>query len=247
MAVTSGNHDLPVRRQVLILANPKSGSFRRDTLDRLSHELRNKGYEVDLKLSRRAGEIGEVCANSELSADVLVLAGGDGSVNEAVAGFYLRSTPPPPLAVVPFGTANVLAHELKLPRKPEAIADMITEDHRKQLNSSLANGQPFVLMASVGFDAAVVHSVSPWLKRHLGKFAYVIAALRAAFRPRSPNIEVNDGHSVHQCRLAVVANGSRYGGPFILCPDAHVTEPGLYLVMFQSVNPIWLAWMGMNL
>lgn len=245
--MTSGSQELSAGRHILVLANPKSGGFRRDTLDRLTRDLRDNGNDVDLRLSRRAGDFQMTCADPALSADVLVLAGGDGSVNEAVTGFHSRATPPPPLAVVPFGTANVLAHELNLPRNPEAIADMIRKDRRQHLYTGLANGKPFVMMVSAGFDAAVVHGVSPRLKRHFGKFAYVIAALRAAFRPHRPNIEVDDGLSVQQCRLAVVTNGSRYGGPFVICPDAHVTEPGLYLLMFESVNPLSLAWLGMNL
>ncbi len=201
-----------VRKRVLILANPTSGGFRLDTLSRLAAELRAKDVEVDTRFTRRAGEIAETCADTALAVDVLVVAGGDGSVNEALTGFLSRSTPPP-LAVVPFGTANVLANELKLPGKPDEI----------------------------------VHNVSPRLKRRLGKFAYVAAALHTAFRAKSPRLEVDDGHTVHQCRLAIVTNGSCYGGPFIVCPDADATEPGLYLVMLRSDDPLSLAWFGFNL
>lgn len=240
------NQEPSVRTRVLILANPASGGFRPDTLRRLAAELRAKDVEVDTRFTRRAGEIAETCTDTALAADVLVVAGGDGSINEALTGLLSRSTPPP-LAVVPFGTANVLANELKLPGKPGEIADMIVRGRRRNLYTGLANGKPFVLMASVGFDAAVVHNVSPRLKRRLGKCAYVAAALHTAFRAKSTRLEVDDGHTVHQCRLAIVTNGSRYGGPFILCPDADVTEPGLYLVTLRSDNPLSLAWFGFNL
>ena len=235
------------RPHVRILANPTSGGYRQSTLNRLSDLLKANGFEPDVQVTRRAGEIGEICRDPALTTDILVVAGGDGSVNEAVSGFQSRKAPPPSLAVVPFGTANVLAHELGLPTSPERIADMIIRGNQQNLYSGAANGKPFVLMASAGFDAAVVHNVSTGLKRRVGKFAYVYSALQVAFQARWAGLEVDDGQSVHQCRLAVVTNASHYGGRFTLCPAADVTIPGLHVFMLQADDPLSLAWSGAHL
>ena len=222
--------DGPVEaRKILIIANPTAGGFREAVLERIAGQLRDDGRSVELHLTRRAGEIGEICSDPKLAVDIVVVAGGDGSINEALTGFD-AIVAPPALAVVPFGTANVLACELGLPRRPEAIARMILRRRTRPLHYGMANGRPFVLMASCGFDAEVVHAVPRTLKRRLGKAAYVLSALKLVVgRPRRDITVDCNGESL-RCRLAVVANSSHYGGPFVLCPQAASTREGLHLI-----------------
>lgn len=224
-------------RQILILANPTAGRFDPGVLEKIERRLAAAGYAVRLRLTERAGEIGTTCADPTLSADVVVVAGGDGSINEAIAGFH--ETPAPrALAIVPFGTANVLAQELGLPTAAEAVAETILAGRTKPLHFGLANGRPFVLMASAGFDAEVVHAVPLALKRRLGKLAYVLTALRlAAQRRRGRDLLVEAADIRFTCQLAVVTNGRCYGGPFVICREANVTEPGLHVVALEKDDP----------
>ncbi|MBD8893011.1 diacylglycerol/lipid kinase family protein [Roseibium litorale] len=224
-------------RRVLILANPTSGGYRPEALEEIRSILEANGVRVTLHLTTRAGEIGEIAASPNLMASVLAVAGGDGSVNEAVTGF--QSNPnPPDLAVIPCGTANVLAHELGLPQKPAEIARAILNGKRAPLHAGLANGRPFVLMASMGFDAEVVHGVPLSLKRRLGKLAYVITALRLGFVRKSSDLQVEFDGRREQGKLVVATNGRCYGGPFTVHPDASVTRPGLYLLLLKRDDPL---------
>lgn len=223
-------------RQVLILANPTSGGYRPDDLEEIRSLLEKAGVQVTLHLTTRAGEIGEVAANPRLSASVLAVAGGDGSVNEAVTGF--QSNPnPPDLAVIPCGTANVLAHELGLPQKPAQIARAILGGKRTPLHVGFANGRPFILMASMGFDAEVVHGVPLALKRRLGKLAYVITALRLGFKRKSSDLLVTFDGRQERGKLVVATNGRCYGGPFTVHPEASVSRPGLFLLILKRDDP----------
>ncbi|WP_208999863.1 diacylglycerol/lipid kinase family protein [Stappia sediminis] len=234
-------------RRILIIANPTAGGFNARTLEEIAEKLRTGGHHVHIQLTRRAGEIGATCAGPTLKADVVVIAGGDGSINEAITGFGERADPPA-LAVVPFGTANVLAQELKLPFKPARIAEMILADRRKPLHYGLANGHPFVLMASAGVDAQVVHAIPLDLKRRFGKLAYVLTALKIAFSGRKgSDIEVLTQGETIRCRLAVITNGKCYGGPFVICPEAAVTEPGLHLVALRRDDIAASLWAGIAL
>ncbi|MEI2386473.1 diacylglycerol kinase family protein [Breoghania sp. JC706] len=219
--------------RALILANPTSGGFDAKALQRIATRLRDAGRAVELRLTTRAGEIGEICSDPQLAVDVLVIAGGDGSINEALTGFQAILAPPP-LAVVPCGTANVLAQELGLPSKPDRIADMILRRRTKNLHYGLADGRPFLLMASAGFDALVVHTVPPALKRRLGKLSYVITALRQAMRHRHEDLVVEIGGERIVCRLVVITKAAHYGGPFVLCRAADVSTPGLFLVALKN-------------
>lgn len=236
--LTGGTADLGMKaRTVLIMANPTAGGYRPDLLADVQARLEQAGCHVTLRLTSHSGEIGDVCANPQLAVNVLVIAGGDGSINEALAGFQTNPAPPD-LAVIPSGTANVLAHELKLPTKAEAIADTILRHNTAPLHAGLANGHPFVLMASAGFDAEVVHAVPLALKRKLGKLAYVLTALRIGLMRRSTDLIIEtDGETV-KGKLAVATNGRLYGGPFVVCPEASVTEHGLQMLVLEKDDPL---------
>lgn len=222
---------------VLIMANPTAGGYRPKLLAKVREKLQAGGCKVTLHLTTHAGEIGEICADPKLAVGLLVIAGGDGSINEALAGF--QSNPAPPdLAVIPFGTANVLACELGLPRRSGAIAGAILRRRTKPLHAGLANGHPFVLMASSGFDAEVVHGIPLSLKRRLGKLAYVITAIRIGLTRETSDLTAEiDGETLHG-KLAVTTNGRFYGGPFVISPDASVTKAGLQLLLLEKDDPL---------
>lgn len=224
-------------KRILIVANPTSGGFRPKALERVLSYLREAGCDARLHLTSRAGEIREMAADRRLAVDVLVIAGGDGSVNEALSGFQ-GNPAAPDLAVIPCGTANVLAHELHLPRKPNAIARAILRHRTRPLHYGLANGHPFVLMASAGFDAEVVHGLPLALKRRFGKLAYVLTALKIGLTRRSSDLTVDADGAHYNGKLAVATNGRFYGGPFVLSPDASVTTSGLHVLVLEKDDPI---------
>jgi len=226
----------PKPTRVLILANPTSGGYKPKILETLRKNLTRSGCEIEFRLTGHAGEIGEVASDPELNADVLVIAGGDGSVNEAMTG--LQGNPAPPaLYVVPFGTANVLAHELGLPCAPSAMADTISKGKTRSLHAGLANGRPFVLMASAGFDAEVVHALPLALKRRFGKLAYVMSAVRIGFQRKSTDLLVHADGQTHSAKMVIATNGKYYGGPFCLTRDESVCRQGLHLIMLKHDSP----------
>ncbi|WP_208977778.1 YegS/Rv2252/BmrU family lipid kinase [Labrenzia sp. 011] len=217
------------------MANPTSGGYDAGFLEKVRARLEQHGFMAEIRLTRHAGEIGEVCADPELRVRTLVVAGGDGSINEALTGFQTHPDPPQ-LAVIPFGTANVLALELALPHNAQAIADIIRHQKTRQLHYGLANGHPFVLMASAGFDAEVVHAVPLTLKRRLGKLAYVITAIRTGFGRKGTLLRITlDGETITG-KLAVASNARHYGGPFVICPGG-ATDPGLYMLVLERDDP----------
>jgi len=218
------------QRSILIVANPTSGGFRRRRLDRIAKALQERGHRIAVRLTERAGELTEICADPDLSADIVAVMGGDGSLNEAIAGLWQSGNRSVTLALIPAGTANVLALDLGLPRRTRALVDMLDRGRAEDLNFGLANGKPFVLMVSVGVDAEIVHAVSLPLKRRFGKLAYAIATLRVLFRGSRHRVVVDTGAAQYRFGLAVITSASKYGGDFTLCPDASPRKPGLNLV-----------------
>ncbi|WP_237154535.1 diacylglycerol/lipid kinase family protein [Oryzibacter oryziterrae] len=226
---------------ILVVANPVAGSFRHRHLMRLAERLDRLGRRSDIWLTRYPGELTEIAESLPDSVRTLVVGGGDGSINEAITGLLRRKGHVPDLSILPFGTANVLAHELGLPFSPERLADRIAKGRTKPLNLGMAGERPFALMVSAGFDADVVHAVDGPTKKRWGKLAYAWAALKLAVAGEGRDVTVEaDGQEIVS-RLAVVTTARFYGGPMKITHGTDVTQPGLRLVSLADDRPLTLA------
>jgi len=218
--------------RLTIIHNPVAGGPRK-RLRAVTEELSGRGCVLTCRETRGRGDAEAMAADIDPSAcDRLVVAGGDGTVNEVVNGLA-RVAGAPPLSIVPMGTANVLAAEIGLTLLPRAIARAIVQGPVRDVSLGTVNGRRFVLMAGVGFDAAVVAGIDPALKRRFGKGAYVAASLArlAAGHFGRYTIGVN-GHS-HEARSAVVAMAGHYGGPWIISHEAGLDRPEFRLCLFE--------------
>ncbi|MGE5475477.1 MAG: diacylglycerol/lipid kinase family protein [Bacteroidales bacterium] len=215
-------------RRVLVISNPAAGSARGKRLAEVVGLLRARGCEVSQRLTTKRGDAEEFAREiTRADADVIVAAGGDGTVNEVVNGM-VDQPDRPRLAVLPLGTANVLALEIGLsPRDAEQIADTIAFGASRTVHLGVANGRHFVLMAGAGLDAHVVEGVNVALKRRTGKLAYVVESLRQAFGYDFPALQIRANGETYEGRMAVACKGRFYGGPFVAAPDARLDRPKL--------------------
>lgn len=234
-------------KTALLVANPAAGGYRPRRIEALSTALSRRGIVTDVRLTRAPGDMQFIATDPETRPDVLIVAGGDGSINEAVAGLLARHGPRPALAVMPAGTANVLAAELRLPRQPVNVARSIAGGLTKPLAVAQANGRPFMLMASAGFDAEVVHAVRPEQKRRWKQLAFIGTAWSLAFGRKPIDLAIQADGMAIAGRLAVVTNARCYGGAFTLVRQASVLDGGLYLVVLSDDRPIALMRAGIGL
>ncbi|MEZ5930914.1 MAG: diacylglycerol kinase family lipid kinase [Alphaproteobacteria bacterium] len=216
---------LPGRRRILVVANPIAGSCRRSRLDAIVDRLRMLGCSVDLHETTARGDAERAVAAVDAAAfDVIAAAGGDGTFNEVLNGLPEGG---PPLAVIPLGTANVLAREIALPRSIEGIAETLAFGPCRRVSIGEANGRRFIMMASVGFDAIVVDHVDLELKRRIGKLAYLIETLKQ-YALAAPSIyHLRMAGREHGAGGVVIANGHFYGGSFVTSPTADLEKPCL--------------------
>ncbi len=222
---------LPERaRRILVILNPAAGRGRKKLSDILSR-LEAFGCRVTLRETTGPGDAGRIVRQEAHGCDVVAVAGGDGTINEAANG--LADMPAAPaLAIIPFGTANVLAWEIGLGTGAARTARTIAEGQPIEIYTGLVNGRHFLTMAGVGFDAAVVASVSARLKRALGKLAYVWRVAVEMFHYRYPIFTVTVDGARFQAASAIVAKGHFYGGQFICAPDARLTDPSFEVCLF---------------
>ena len=111
----------------------------------------------------------------ERDVDLVVAAGGDGTVMGCVTALAGTSVP---LAVLPMGTGNLLAVNLGLPDELEAALEVALHGDRRRIDVGAAGDDRFVVMSGIGFDAAMLRGADPALKARIGALAYVLSGLR---------------------------------------------------------------------
>src|SRR3989338_10148813 len=129
---------------------------------------------------------GDALKKAKISAgkyDVIIAAGGDGTINEVVNGIAKSKTK---LGILPIGTTNVFAKEMKIPSKLLDACKLITNGKSRKIDLGKANDHYFLQWAGIGFDASVLAEVQPLLKKFLGIGAYTIAACRKLISYNSP-------------------------------------------------------------
>lgn len=227
---------LKTPRRVLVVYNPVAGRRRRRRLRDVLRHLADAGCAVTLYPTRARGDAESVARRAgEEDWDVVAVAGGDGTISEVANGLYGRTIP---LAVIPWGTANVVAAETGVPRDAAAIARMIARGESKPVYLGRANGRLFVMMAGVGFDARVVAAVRAGMKRLLGKGAYVVASLAGLARFSRGDYQVDIDGKRHRAASAVIAKGRFYAGRFTCTPLACLDEPTLHVCLFLTPGPL---------
>lgn len=180
--------------------------------------LEEAGWQVALHQTAKAGDATEFARRAVAEeADVVVVAGGDGTVNEALQG--LAGQRKTALAVLPGGTVNVWATELGAEKSEADIARRIAQGKRHTVDLGRVNGRYFLMMASIGVDAETNATVDQStvlkrLKRRVGPLAYGLAALFTLGRFRSNRVSLYiDGAPIRRRLLMLVVGNTRlYGG-----------------------------------
>jgi len=177
--------------------------------------------------------------------EVVIAAGGDGTVNEVINGLAdeaegLNQTR---LGVLPLGTINVFARELRLPTQFDAAWRIIEQGKETLIDLPQAefmkDGQRqqrhFGQLAGAGLDSRAIELVDWEQKKSFGPLAYVFAGFKALGEPRSQIIAAA-AHAGAQGELILIGNGRFYGGSFELFPKADLRDGLLDVTVFPKVN-----------
>jgi diacylglycerol kinase (ATP) len=188
--------------------------------------------------------------------DVVVAAGGDGTVNEVLNGI---AAVPGGLArvqfgVLPLGTVNVFAKELRIPADFDGAWSVIQQGKELAIDAPYGaytdGGKParryFAQFAGAGLDSRAIALVDWELKKRVGYLAYVVAGFKA-LGEKLPDIVVSDGKKTARGKLALIGNGRYYGGKFNIFPLAEFSDGMLEVTVFPTLTPQALARIGLGM
>lgn len=164
-------------RSAVIIANPTSGSFphHHHTYEDTLVFLKAQGWQVELWLTSAPGDA-RVLARSavEQHTSVVIVAGGDGTINEVIQELAGSETA---LGVLPTGTVNVWAREMGIPLDIAKAREVLVHGQARRVDLGLINDRYFLLMVGIGFDGEVTQAVERKPLKRLGVLGYVLAAL----------------------------------------------------------------------
>jgi len=238
---------LSLRKHVLVVVNPTAGSRRRERLCAIINRLRNLGSAVTIHETKARGDAERIMGRtSGDNVDVIAVAGGDGTFNEVLNGLPDEG---PPLAILPFGTVNVLAKEIGMPSSIDGLARTVAFGPIRPISLGEANGRRFAMMASVGFDAGVVEHVDLNLKRAIGRWAYLYEAMKQFMTPSQPRfrLRVNGGPGEYDVSGVIMANGHYYAGRYVTEPTAHLEKVSLDVCQMTGFGRLALLRYGLSL
>jgi YegS/Rv2252/BmrU family lipid kinase len=226
--------------KLFVIFNPAA---RGEKSQRLRQFLESKaGPNVTLAPTTRAGDATRLATIGVTGKfDAVVAAGGDGTINEVVNGIAATGASGATLGVLPLGTANVFARELRIPTNLPRAWSLIENGAARTVDIAVAEfGQQkrcFVQVAGVGLDARAVRMASWELKKRVGPLSYVWAGLRALQHRASPvELVVDNGTVLASGAAVLIGNGRLYGGPFRLFPEARLDDGLLDVCVFEKVN-----------
>jgi diacylglycerol kinase (ATP) len=223
-------------RRALLLLNRKARNGAAAIDDALA-ELHRAGIETVEQSCRDAAGLGDAIRSRRDEIDLVVVGGGDGTLNCAAAALVETGLP---LGILPLGTANDLARTLQIPPDPVKAAAVIAAGHERALDIGDVNGRFFFNVASIGFSAELAQELTGRAKKRWGTLGYAIASARLLARTRPFTAFIEHDGRIEKVRTVQVSvgNGRHYGGGLTVETSAE-PDDGLFHVYSLEVDHWW--------
>lgn len=221
-----------------LIFNPYAGKLSRAErlLERTTELFLEHGLNISLIPTTGPGSAGDIAKEQiDEGCDLIIAAGGDGTINEVANGLALTDVP---LGILPGGTANVLANELGLDMNFERLVSLM----QSFVPTSVATGllsvpdrpdRHFMLMAGAGLDAQIVYNLDPGLKAATGKLAYYLGGFSQVFRP-IPEFTVQVDDHEYPASFALISRVRNYGGDLEIARGASLMRNDFEVVLFRG-------------
>jgi YegS/Rv2252/BmrU family lipid kinase len=234
-------------QRIVVIINPAAGQ-EQPILKVLNATLQAAGVDWDVQITKEAGDAARLAQEAAAAgANVVAIHGGDGSVMEAAAGVAAAGNPQAVLAILPGGTANVMAQDLLIPTDLAAACALLVDPQAETrcIDMGWVGDHPFLLRVGMGLEAAMVEGADRELKDRLGVFAYAISALQAMADPPVAHYRLTlDSAEVVEIDglTCIVANSGAWGmGDARFHPDISVSDGKLDVIVVTRSDVASLA------
>lgn len=229
--------------KVKIILNPRAGRGKAAKLKaKILAELANYGYRSHLEETQWHGHAIEIAKKAvESGYDLVIAAGGDGTVNQVVNGMTGSKVP---LGVLSAGTGNDFAAMIGMPADPAAAIRQIIEGETRWVDLCRLNDRYFISSVGAGFDGRVAYTANQGIRFVRGMPAYLLAVIKTLFSFRLHRVKmVVDGKErEYKALLFAVTNSSTYGGGIKITPDARIDDGLFDICVVKEVTPLEVLW-----
>jgi len=214
-------------KRARLIYNPTSGreEMRRRLPDVLQR-MESYGFETSTHATIGEGDAALAAAEAARRGfDLVVAAGGDGTLNEVVSGLAGMDVRPP-LGVLPLGTTNDLARALGIPRSWDAAIDLIAEGYVRPIDVGQVNQRYFVNIAGGGSLTELTYEVPSKMKTMLGQLAYYMKGFEKLprLKPIRMKVTAEEMELDEEMMIFLIANSNSVGGFEKLAPDAQIDD-----------------------
>lgn len=238
-----------MNKEALLLYNPCSGHKEvLLNLDYITSRIQGMGYNLKIYRSRFSGSIEKYIIEKvdDVNTDMIIISGGDGTINECVNGMMKKKLNIP-LGILPLGTSNDFAHTLGIPSKLPLALDLINDNHLSYIDVGKANEKFFINVFSMGVFSAVSQNININVKNKFGRLAYYAKGFDAIQNYEAMHLEVISAEASFSDKffLILVFNGKGAGGFMKLASGADISD-GLFDVIcfkdvyFYDIPPLFL-------
>lgn len=228
-----------MKRRIALVVRPPADESRLEEVRAVVEGLRGEGHRVWVRVTFEAGDARRFARSAaRAGVDVVVAAGGDGTVNEVVNGLA-RVRARTSLGVVPLGTANDFAASLGIPEEIEAALMLAATGKARAVDVARVNRRCFINMSTAGFGVETSQATGRGLKKRLGGLAYVLSGVEniVSFDVHHGTFTM-DGDIVHEGGFVffAVGNARQTGGGSPLTPLAQVGDGRLDIMLVHEMS-----------
>ncbi|RJQ86861.1 MAG: lipid kinase, partial [Desulfobacteraceae bacterium] len=197
-------------------------------VEEVQNILRHGGIETAVFIFENVPQIRRAIRRHTRQVDMIIVGGGDGTLNAAVEPVLAAGLP---LGVLPLGTGNDLARTLQIPAEPHLAAQVIAAGHIKKIDLGWVNHKHFFNVASIGLAVKVTDALTPPMKKRWGALAYPMTLLSAYRSTRPFRAHITCDGTTHRLKSIQIAigNGRHYGGGMSIRHDAAIDDHRLNL------------------
>jgi YegS/Rv2252/BmrU family lipid kinase len=218
-------------QRALLLVNRHSRRGH-ETLSQVLSQLEALGFELLEESTEKPQQLPDIIRSYRDRVDLVIIGGGDGTLNAAVEGLVDTQLP---LGILPLGTANDLARTLKIPQSIPEACQVIALGHSQRIDLGQVNHKHFFNVASLGLSVQITRQLDKQAKRRWGVLAYAVTALQVVWKARPFRAEIRLGKDSIPVRTVqiTIGNGRYYGGGMTVADDAAIDDERLDLYSLE--------------